>query len=58
VSVPSLDFHLPFAPLPMRIPLLRVSQGIPLLFHSKIASLVVEGCKGVKRACPGVMIQS
>ena len=49
MSVPSLDFHLPFAPLPMRITLLRVSQGIPLLFHSKLASLVVEGCEGVKR---------
>ena len=44
-----MDFHLPFAPLPMRITLLRVSQGIPLLFHSKLASLVVEGCEGVKR---------
>ena len=41
----------------MRINLLRVSQGIPLLFYSKLASLVVEGCEGGRRACPGIMIQ-
>ena len=52
MSVPSVDFHLPVALWPMKINLLRVSQGIPLLFYSKLARLVEEGHGGVRRTCP------